>query len=450
MEDGSLWPNILLIVALTAVNAFFASAEMAMVSANSNKIKELSENGDKRAEILLHISKDQTRILSTIQVAITLAGFFSSGSAATSFSKPIGEFLAKYNIPYGDTISFILITIVLSYITLVFGELVPKRIALGNSEKVALSSAKVIAFSSKIFKPFVKLLSISTVGVLKLTGNYSEKVEEKISEEELKSYIRVSSEQGVINTTGEEMIVNIMEFDDTLAEEIMTPRTSIYMIDYDEFDETKINEILREGYSRIPVYKENLDKIVGIINVKDLFKEYAANDYKAIDLDKCIMDAYFVPETKKIDVLLREFQKRKTYIAMLIDEYGGFSGMVTMEDIVEEIVGEIEDEYDQNESLIRKITDNEYIVEGSMDIDDVNSEIGTFLYSNNHETVSGLLIENLEFIPEDDLKEQLRVKTCGCIFTILSVSNRIIERASIKVIREEQDEAKRMYKKYKS
>lgn len=450
MEDGSLWPNILLIVALTAVNAFFASAEMAMVSANSNKIKELSENGDKRAEILLHISEDQTRFLSTIQVAITLAGFFSSGSAATSFSKPIGEFLAKYNIPYGDTISFILITIVLSYITLVFGELVPKRIALGNSEKVALSSAKVIAFSSKIFKPFVKLLSISTVGVLKLTGNYSEKVEEKISEEELKSYIRVSSEQGVINTTGEEMIVNIMEFDDTLAEEIMTPRTSIYMIDYDEFDETKINEILREGYSRIPVYKENLDKIVGIINVKDLFKEYAANDYKAIDLDKCIMDAYFVPETKKIDVLLREFQKRKTYIAMLIDEYGGFSGMVTMEDIVEEIVGEIEDEYDQNESLIRKITDNEYIVEGSMDIDDVNSEIGTFLYSNNHETVSGLLIENLEFIPEDDLKEQLRVKTCGCVFTILSVSNRIIERASIKVIREEQDEAKRMYKKYKS
>lgn len=450
MEDGSLWPNILLIVALTAVNAFFASAEMAMVSANSNKIKELSENGDKRAEILLHISKDQTRFLSTIQVAITLAGFFSSGSAATSFSKPIGEFLAKYNIPYGDTISFILITIVLSYITLVFGELVPKRIALGNSEKVALSSAKVIAFSSKIFKPFVKLLSISTVGVLKLTGNYSEKVEEKISEEELKSYIRVSSEQGVINTTGEEMIVNIMEFDDTLAEEIMTPRTSIYMIDYDEFDETKINEILREGYSRIPVYKENLDKIVGIINVKDLFKEYAANDYKAIDLDKCIMDAYFVPETKKIDVLLREFQKRKTYIAMLIDEYGGFSGMVTMEDIVEEIVGEIEDEYDQNESLIRKITDNEYIVEGSMDIDDVNSEIGTFLYSNNHETVSGLLIENLEFIPEDDLKEQLRVKTYGCVFTILSVSNRIIERASIKVIREEQDEAKRMYKKYKS
>ena len=261
MEDGSLWPNILLIVALTAVNAFFASAEMAMVSANSNKIKELSENGDKRADILLDISKDQTRFLSTIQVAITLAGFFSSGSAATSFSKPIGEFLARYNIPYGDTISFILITIVLSYITLVFGELVPKRIALGNSEKVALSSAKLISYASKIFNPFVKLLSLSTVGVLKLTGNYSEEVEEKISEEELKSYIRVSSQQGVINTTGEEMIVNIMDFDDKLAEEIMTPRTSIYMIDYDEFDESTIDEILKQGYSRIPVFRENLIRL---------------------------------------------------------------------------------------------------------------------------------------------------------------------------------------------
>ena len=450
MEDGSLWQNILLIIALTAVNAFFASAEMAMVSANSSKIKELSENGNKRADMILNISKDQTRFLSTIQVAITLAGFFSSGSAATSFSKPIGEFLENYSIPYGDTISFILITIVLSYITLVFGELVPKRIALTNSEKVALSSAKIIDFSSKIFSPFVKLLSLSTVGVLKLTGNYSEEVEERISEEELKSYIRVSSQQGVINDSGEEMIVNIMDFDDTLAEEIMTPRTSIYMIDYDEFDESKIDEILNQGYSRIPVFKENQDTILGVVNVKDLFKEYAANDYKFINLDNCIKEAYFVPETKKIDILLKEFQEMKNYMAILIDEYGGLSGMVTMEDIVEEIVGEIEDEYDRAETLIKKISDKEYIVEGSMDINDVNSEIGTFLFSNNHETISGLIIENLEFIPEDNNKDQLRVKVCGCIFTILSVTNRTIDRASIKIVEEEQDEAKKIYKKMKS
>src|SRR5699024_2303116 len=168
MEDGSLWPNILLIVALTAVNAFFASAEMAMVSANSSKIKELSENGNKRADMILNISKDQTRFLSTIQVAITLAGFFSSGSAATSISKVFGEFLRGYGIPYGGTVAFILVTLILSYITLVFGELVPKRIALQNSERVALKSSGAIAFASKIFYPFVKLLSVSTVLVLKI------------------------------------------------------------------------------------------------------------------------------------------------------------------------------------------------------------------------------------------------------------------------------------------
>lgn len=326
----------------------------------------------------------------------------------------------------------------------------PKRIALGNSEKVALKSANIIAYSSKIFKPFVKLLSLSTAGVLKLTGNYSQEVEEKMSEEELKSYIRVSSQQGVINTSGEEMIVNIMDFDDTLAEEIMTPRTSLYMIDYDQFNESTIDEILNKGYSRIPVFKGNLDNIIGIVNVKDLFKDYAGNDYEFIDLDKCINEAYFVPETKKIDILLREFQKRKSYIAILIDEYGGVSGMVTMEDIVEEIVGEIEDEYDESESLIKKISNKEFIVDGSMDIDDVNSEIGTFLFAKNHETLSGLIIENLEFIPEDDYKKKLRLKICGCIITVLSVSNRTIKRASIKIIEEEEEEAKKIYKKFKS
>ena len=450
MDDGALWSKLILIAILTSITAFFASSEMAMVSVNNNKIKKLAEEGDKRAKTLLSVSQDQTRFLSTIQVAITLAGFFSSGSAATSISKVFGEFLSGYGIAYGGTLAFILVTLFLSYITLVFGELVPKRIALTNSEKVALSSAKIIDFSSKIFSPFVKLLSLSTVGVLKLTGNYSEEVEERISEEELKSYIRVSSQQGVINDSGEEMIVNIMDFDDTLAEEIMTPRTSIYMIDYDEFDESKIDEILNQGYSRIPVFRENQDKILGVVNVKDLFKEYAANDYKFINLDNCIKEAYFVPETKKIDILLKEFQGMQNYMTILIDEYGGLSGMVTMEDIVEEIVGEIEDEYDRAETLIKKISDKEYIVEGSMDIDDVNSEIGTFLFSNNHETISGLIIENLEFIPEDNNKDQLRVKVCGCIFTILSVTNRTIDRASIKIVGEEQDEAKKIYKKMKS
>lgn len=450
MDDGALWAKLILIAILTGINAFFASAEMAMVSVNSNKIKELAEEGDKRAKTLLSISSDQTRFLSTIQVAITLAGFFSSGSAATSISQVFGRFLSTYGIPYGGTVSFILVTFLLSYITLVFGELVPKRIALQNSEKVALKSSNVIAFASKIFYPFVKLLSFSTALVLKMMGKYSEDVEEKISEEELKSYIKVSTQQGVINSAGEEMIVNIMDFDDKLAYEIMTPRTSIYMVDYDEFTTDTVTEILKMGYSRMPVFRENTDNILGTVYIKDLFVEYAKNDYEFINLDKCIKSPYFVPETKKIDMLLKELQASKNYVAILIDEYGGFSGMVTVEDIVEEIVGEIEDEYDKENHSLEKISDNEYIVDGSMDIEDINDELGTSLYSENHETISGLIIEKLGFIPEENEKKKLSVKTSGCILTELAVADKRIVKASVKVIPEEQEEAKREYKEFNS
>lgn len=450
MDDGALWAKLILIAILTGINAFFASAEMAMVSVNNNKIKELAEEGDKRAKTLLSISSDQTRFLSTIQVAITLAGFFSSGSAATSISQVFGVYLSDRGLPYGFTVSFILVTFLLSYITLVFGELVPKRIALQNSEKVALKSSNIIAFASKIFYPFVKLLSFSTALVLKMMGKYSEDVEEKISEEELKSYIKVSTQQGVINSAGEEMIVNIMDFDDKLAYEIMTPRTSIYMVDYDEFNTDTVTEILKMGYSRMPVFRENTDNILGTVYIKDLFVEYAKNNYESIDLDKCIKSPYFVPETKKIDMLLKELQSSKNYVAILIDEYGGFSGMVTVEDIVEEIVGEIEDEYDKENHSLEKISDNEYIVDGSMDIEDINDELDTSLYSENHETISGLIIEKLGFIPEENEKKKLSVKTSGCILTELAVADKRIVKASIKVIPEEQEEAKREYKEFNS
>lgn len=449
MDDGgALWLKLLLIVILTSINAFFASAEMAMVSANNNKIKELAEEGDQRALTLLGISQDQTRFLSTIQVAITLSGFFSSGSAATSISKVFGAFLMNNGIIYGHTISFILVTLLLSYLTLVFGELVPKRIALQNSENVALKSARTISIASKIFYPFVKLLSFSTAVVLKIMGKYSEDVEEKISEEELKSYIKVSTQQGVINSAGEEMIVNIMDFDDKLAYEIMTPRTSIYMVDYDAFSTETVDEILREGYSRMPVYRQNTDNILGTVYIKDIFVEYAKNNYEKINLDNCIKSPYFVPETKKIDQLLKELQSTKNYVAILIDEYGGFSGMVTVEDIVEEIVGEIEDEYDHEIPQIERISENEFIVDGSMDIEDINDKIGTYLYSDNHETISGLIIENLGFIPEETEKEKLQVKVNGCILTELAVADKRIMKAGIKVLPDEQEEARREYKEW--
>jgi len=302
MDDGGagLIPQFLIIIVLTLINAFFASAELAIVSCNKTKIQTLAEEGNEKAKKLLNITKDQTRFLSTIQVGITLAGFFSSASAATTVSRALGQRFLAFGIMYGHTIALILVTFILSFITLVFGELVPKRIALQNSEKVALFSAGTIEIFTKLTFPFVKLTSLATSLVLKLLGKYSEDVEEKISEEELKSYIKVSQEQGVINSAGEEMIVNIMEFDDRLAYEIMTPRTNIYMIDYDEFNKEMIKEILEKGFSRMPVYKENTDNIVGTLYIKDLFAEYTKRNYKDISLDNILKEPYFVPETKKI------------------------------------------------------------------------------------------------------------------------------------------------------
>lgn len=436
MEEGALWPKFILILILIIINGFFASAEMAMVSANKNKIKEKAEKGDKRAETLLSITEDQTRFLSTIQVAITLAGFFSSGSAALSVSQVLGKSLYNFGIPYAKTISFVLVTFLLSYITLVLGELVPKRIALKDPEKVAIRSSYIIRYVSKLFFPFVKLLSVSTIFVLKLLGKYSEDVEEKISEEELKSYIRVSQQAGVINSTGEKMIVNIMDFDDKLAYEIMTPRTSIYMIDIDEFSTEMISEILKSGYSRMPVYKDNTDNIIGVLYIKDLFVEYDKNNYEPIELENIIKIPYFVPETKKIDILLKDLQSSKNYIALLIDEYGGFSGMVTVEDIVEEIVGEIEDEYDYDYPAIKKIKDNNYIVDGAMTIDDVNNQLNINLNSDKHETISGLIIEKLGYIPKTNISKNLKLNIEGCILSEMKVKDKKILSTNLELTEE--------------
>lgn len=439
------WPQILvqfaIIAVLTWINAFFASAEMAVVSCNKNKIENLAEEGSKNAGKLLEVTADQTRFLSTIQVGITLAGFFSSGSASTTISKSLGNYLVSIGLKYGVAISFVATLIILSYITLVFGELVPKRVALQNPEEIALKRVGAIALTTKIFYPFVRLLSITTVGVLKLMGKYSEDVEEKISEEELKSYIRVSKEAGVINLEGEEMIVNIMDFDDKMAYEIMTPRTDIYMIDKEDFNSDIIDQILESGYSRVPVYDENPDNILGIVNIKDLFDNYSKNNFKSVDLNKILKPCYFVPETKKIDRLLKELQISKTHMAILIDEYGGLSGMVTMEDIIEEIVGEIEDEFDKEDKLIEKINDRTYMVEGKAELSYIADELNLHIDSENHETLGGLVLELLGYIPDDGSKGDTCIydKEDKIKLTTVKVDENRIEKVKLEILETESE-----------
>ena len=402
ITGGSLLLQFIVIVALTGINAFFSSAEMAIVSINKNKLKILVEEGNKKAIMLENLMKEPSKFLSTIQVGITLAGFFASASAATGLSQYLSIYLRKLGIPYSGQISMILITFVLSYITLVFGELIPKRIALKSSEKIALSSVGTIVTVSKIFSPFVKFLTFSTNIVLTALKMKEDNIEEKVSKEELRSLVEVGREHGIINEVEKEMIENIIEFDEKVAREIMIPRTKVFLIDknisVDELFEKKEVEV----YSRIPVYEDEADNIVGILFMKDLMIEAYRKGFQNVKLPEIMQEAYFVPETKNVNELFNEMQSEKKHIAILIDEYGGFSGIVTLEDLIEEVMGNIADEFDADDSSIKKLSANKYLINGELSLNDLNDYFHIELESKHYDTLSGLLIEHMGYIPEDN------------------------------------------------
>ena len=402
ITGGSLLLEFIVIVALTGINAFFSSAEMAIVSINKNKLKILVEEGNKKAIMLENLMKEPSKFLSTIQVGITLAGFFASASAATGLSQYLSIYLRKLGIPYSGQISMILITFVLSYITLVFGELIPKRIALKSSEKIALSSVGTIVTVSKIFSPFVKFLTFSTNIILTALKMKEDDIEEKVSKEELRSLVEVGREHGIINEVEKEMIENIIEFDEKVAREIMIPRTKVFLVDknisVDELFEKKEVEV----YSRIPVYEDEADNIVGILFMKDLMIEAYRKGFQNVKLPEIMQEAYFVPETKNVNELFNEMQSEKKHIAILIDEYGGFSGIVTLEDLIEEVMGNISDEFDADDSSIKKLSANKYLINGELSLNDLNDYFHIELESKHYDTLSGLLIEHMGYIPEDN------------------------------------------------
>ena len=402
ITGGSLLLQFIVIVALTGINAFFSSAEMAIVSINKNKLKILVEEGNKKAIMLENLMKEPSKFLSTIQVGITLAGFFASASAATGLSQYLSIYLRKLGIPYSGQISMILITFVLSYITLVFGELIPKRIALKSSEKIALSSVGTIVTVSKIFSPFVKFLTFSTNIILTALKMKEDDIEEKVPKEELRSLVEVGREHGIINEVEKEMIENIIEFDEKVAREIMIPRTKVFLIDknisVDELFEKKEVEV----YSRIPVYEDEADNIVGILFMKDLMIEAYRKGFQNVKLPEIMQEAYFVPETKNVNELFNEMQSEKKHIAILIDEYGGFSGIVTLEDLIEEVMGNISDEFDADDSSIKKLSANKYLINGELSLNDLNDYFHIELESKHYDTLSGLLIEHMGYIPEDN------------------------------------------------
>ncbi|OFI07154.1 magnesium and cobalt efflux protein CorC [Clostridium acetireducens DSM 10703] len=429
--ENNIVLEIILILILILINAFFAASEMAIVSLNKSKINNLSEKGDKSAKNLLKLLKEPSKFLATIQVGITLAGFLASASAATTISKPVAHAFHKFKIPAASKISLIIVTIMLSYITLVFGELFPKRVALQNSEKIALASVKPILFFSKLLRPFVNVLTSSTNLLLRIFGINIENLDEKVSEEEIRMMIDAGEEIGVINQIEKEMIDSIFEFDDTLAKEIMTPRPNVFAIDVNISIDEVINKVVEEKYSRIPVYEGEIDNIIGVLYMKDLFVEVKRKNLTKETLKSILRPAYFVPETKNIDELFKKIQKTKNHIAILIDEYGSFSGIVTIEDLIEEIVGNIFDEYDEINEYIKKIDNNTYLVDGLLSIDELNERLNLNLPTENFDTIGGFVIDLLGSIPENNEDE---IVYENLKFKIESAEEKRIKKLTISVL----------------
>lgn len=430
-DGNSILFQLLFLAFLTLVNAFFAGAEMAVVSVNKNRIKVLADEGSKRAALLQTLFEDSTKFLSTIQVAITLAGFFSSASAATGISQVLGGWIAQFGIPYSNTIAVVVVTIILSYFTLVFGELVPKRIALQKAEAFSLFVVQPIYIISKILSPFIKLLSLSTNGFLHLIGMKTENLEEAVSEEEIKKMLETGSENGVFNEIEKEMINSIFSFDDKTAKDVMVPRREVFAIDIEEPLEKILDEILETRHSRIPVYEEQIDNIIGILQVKDVMIEARKESFEEVDIRALLKEAFFVPDGKSTDELFREMQKTKNRMAVLIDEYGGVSGILTVEDLVEEVMGEITDEHEEEVVELQKIGEKEYLLDGSILIEELNEKLNLKLETENYDTLSGYLIEELGYIPKDS--GQCELDADGVHFKILEVKEKRIRKVWMKI-----------------
>lgn len=423
MPEGSALPNplpkIILLIVLIALNALFAMSEIAVISFNDNKLKHLAQQGNKKAKVLLRLTSEPSKFLATIQVGVTLSGLLSSAVAADTFTDYIVYWMRNINIPTSVVrmISLIVITMILAYVNLVFGELVPKRIAMNNPEKVSFGVSGILNVTSIITKPFVALLSKSTNGILRLIGIDPDKEDNDVTEEEIRMMIDVGEEDGTINVSERDMLHNIFEFSDLTADEVMTHRTEIIALDIASSLSETVSNAIDNGHTRMPVYEGSLDNIVGLLNIKDLLPFVVQND-PDFTIRSFMRPAMYVPESARCSDIFEQFRTTKYQLAVVVDEYGGTAGIVTMEDLLESIVGNIQDEYDEEPDDIRRLADGEYVLDGTTDLDDVAYALGIkFHDAHECETIAGLVTELLRHLPE----ESETVEYGGYLFTVTAV-----------------------------
>ena len=437
-------PKQLLIQAiLIALNAFFAAMEIAVISLNTTKLKRLVEEGDEKAGKLLSMAENPAGFLSTIQVGISLSGFLGAAFAADSLSEPLTLWLLEIGVKLPEAllnnIAVILITLILTFVTIVFGELIPKRIAQQKSYEVAKACCGVIGVISVIFKPIILLISGTTNLILRMMKLKTEAEDEQVSEDDIRMMVDVGGESGSIEEDEKEMIQNIFEFNDIAISEIMTRVSDVNAISIEDSEEDILRIIKESGNSRFPVYKDDINDIIGILNSREFLINL--NDENGKSVRDMLRKPYFVPETIKADQLFSDMQKNKVHISIVIDEYGETRGIVTLEDLLEEIVGNIYDEYDAAEApAIEPLPDGRWKVQGTLSIEDLNDELGIHITDDrDYDTVGGMIFSCLHTIPEDG--KQFTVEVNGLKITVTRVEDkRIIEAIVEKTEKESEDE----------
>ncbi len=441
--DTSIGLLLLLQVILIALNAIFASAEIAVLSISETKLERMATAGNRKAKRLCRLTKEPAKFLATIQVAITLSGFLGSAFAADNFSEPLVSWLIGLGVPLSkevlDSVAVIVITLILSYFTLIFGELVPKRLAMKKSESVAMGISGLVSGISFVFKPIVWFLSVSTNLVLRLCGIDPNEAEDEVSEEEIRMMVDAGSEKGTIDTQEKEFIENVFEFNDITAGNIATHRTDVAILWLEDDEATWERTIHDTRHTLYPVCGESADDVAGILNAKDYFR--LDNKQRQTVLDEAVRPAYFVPRTVKADVLLRNMKAERQAMAIVVDEYGGMEGIVTREDLLEELVGELATEPVETADDvpdILPIDDTTWRLNGNVELRNLEEVTGLTLVTEDYDTITGLVFAALGSIPADG-DQDTTVEQDGIRIHVTHMADRQIVSATVTLLPEEAD-----------
>ena len=451
----------LILVVLIAINAFFAASELSIVSARKVRIKQLADEGNRSARAVLRLSDNPSRFLATIQIGATLTAFFASAFGAVNLVGTIEGWLNQVDFlrPFASTLAFILETILVAMFTLIFGELVPKTLAVEAAESIALVVARPIEIISKIVSPLVAFLTSTTNIIVRLLGGSRKVNTPSVTQEEVVSMVSAGQEEGIFQPQQEEMIRSVFDFSEKRVREVMRPRPDMQLVDANLLLEQAAPIIAESDYSRYPVFSDNHDNIVGIVFAKDVLRSYVTAQTTQT-IRQIVRPPFFVPESKHVSELFTELQNSRNHMAIVIDEYGGVAGLVTLEDLLEELVGEIQDEFDHEESELTSVGDNEYIASGRLSLFDLNAELDLELGLDEDgerldvDTLAGLVLAELKHIPKigesavvhlptnDDADDGYNTEPQAHTveFRVLEMDGLRIEKVNLKVIYDNSDD----------